>query len=85
MYMYIYIYTCIYIYIYIHIHTCANRMTGRSIDAWRNERTRERWKSARLQISRVEPDAFWGGFGSIRRHAAAVSVRDDSIVSYSQC
>ena len=36
---------------------CANRMTGRSIDAWSSERTQDKLTSTRLQISRVEPDA----------------------------
>ena len=38
---------------------CANRMTGRSIDAWSNKRTQDKHKSTRLPTSRVEPDAFW--------------------------
>ena len=43
--------------IYGSFSFCANRMTGRAIDAWKNN-TQQNRQSTRLQISRVEPDAL---------------------------
>ena len=59
------------------ITCCANRMTGRSIDAWSNRRTQEKQKSTRLQIRRVEPDAFWLPVSGERRrlHPPAFAVQ----------